>query len=376
LHAETIIANCLDSQEEVVDLGNLNLKQIPGTLLSPLLLLTRRPNFLDRAQPPSEVQFQSLKPHIQLFLAHNQLTVLPAVTWNLDSLRVLSLRHNRLESLPGSISRLRNLVELNVGNNNLRWLPWELLKLLSCDSPLRRFSVEPNPFLRAFDVGNIVGSRDAVWTAPATDKEYADLLKNFRLRYLRDTSTRMAFMLKLMNRLPVLPLAPQTMGNSPGEEKPLHLVGHTTHIASAPVSYMDYDGLVPRGSSLPPSRLPVEVAIIPASTNTKTRKNMESVVPSLLELALRSAISVEKVENVKRLFPETLPVPVLRGLAQATAAQSEGGRTCSVCNRDYLIPRAEWIEFWHYLPDLDYSCPIENLFLPFLRRGCSPGCVQ
>lgn len=42
------------------------------------------------------------------------------------------------------------------------------------------------------------------------------------------------------------------------------------------------------------------------------------------------------------------------------------GQKCSVCRKIYVVPRTEWLEWW--------SVEGEG-GLPFLRRGCSWGCV-
>jgi hypothetical protein len=354
------------------------LEEIPDDLFIPLLSLIRKPRFLERGRSPSDHQFHSLKPRLQLFLAHNQLRTLPPTLWSLDSVRVLSLRSNRLESLPGSIARLRNLAELNLGNNNLRWLPWELLKLLTPGSSLRLFSVKPNPFFRPFELGDLTGSQHSVWTVPKTIQEYDEALKKSRDADQLEKSTRSAFILKLIECLPVTRIAPRMRMIPPPPEapRPLYLTHFITHVASGPASCLSLDGTVPRGVPTPPSKLSAEVKVLDADTNITNRANAKTRVPSLLELAIGAATSVETASNIMDILPTTTPTAVLNGLQEAANAVNEGGRTCSVCNRNYLIPRSEWIEFWQYMPELDYSSPVEDLFLPFLRRGCSHGCVE
>lgn len=104
-----------------------------------------------------------------------------------------------------------------------------------------------------------------------------------------------------------------------------------------------------------------------------------SAAPSLFELALQSATKVSQQELVTlpSMLPEDAPDSVLRGLKTAVDAIEEGGRTCSVCMRPYVIPRTEWVEYWHIIDKIDARTTKSKnlLFLPFLRRGCSLKCV-
>ncbi|KAJ7115911.1 hypothetical protein C8R44DRAFT_793625 [Mycena epipterygia] len=80
---------------------------------------------------------------IQLYLAGNQITRLPAQLFHLDKLTFLSLRQNMLKTLPPEIRHLRNLKHLNVAGNQLQYLPAEILSMT-----LDTLSVFPNSHFR------------------------------------------------------------------------------------------------------------------------------------------------------------------------------------------------------------------------------------
>jgi hypothetical protein len=102
-------------------------------------------------------------------------------------------------------------------------------------------------------------------------------------------------------------------------------------------------------------------------------------VHSLFSLSLASASTVPELNHLPSLLPEDTPDTVTRGLDHALEARRVGGRTCHVCQRSYIVPRAEWFEY-HVLSNMfederlvEYG--FEDLFVPFLRRVCSWGCV-
>ncbi|KAL1942971.1 hypothetical protein VTO73DRAFT_4642 [Trametes versicolor] len=79
---------------------------------------------------------------IQLFLANNTITHLPAELFRVSSLTVLSLRSNALTTIPPQIVHLTSLKELNVAQNKLRWLPVEMLSM-----HLTKLTVAGNPWI-------------------------------------------------------------------------------------------------------------------------------------------------------------------------------------------------------------------------------------
>ncbi|GAB1518127.1 hypothetical protein RhiTH_001186 [Rhizoctonia solani] len=82
------------------------------------------------------------KQEIQLYLANNNITILPSELFQLNNLTLLSLRGNKLRNLPPAIGHLKSLRSLNIANNELATLPSELTYL-----NLQTLLLDPNPFL-------------------------------------------------------------------------------------------------------------------------------------------------------------------------------------------------------------------------------------
>ncbi|RPD58859.1 hypothetical protein L226DRAFT_555043 [Lentinus tigrinus ALCF2SS1-7] len=91
-------------------------------------------------QQQSTSQFS--RHEIELYLANNSITRLPAELFRVNALAVLSLRANGLTYLPPQIAQLASLRELNVAQNKLRWLPAEMLGM-----HLGKLAVAGNPWM-------------------------------------------------------------------------------------------------------------------------------------------------------------------------------------------------------------------------------------
>ena len=66
-------------------------------------------------------------------------------------------------------------------------------------------------------------------------------------------------------------------------------------------------------------------------------------VPSLLELVLRKCYNSPQLSQLPLLLPEDVGVAYLiRLLKQTFWITKAGGRQCSVCGREYIVPRTEW----------------------------------
>ncbi|KAG6837348.1 hypothetical protein H0H93_010950 [Arthromyces matolae] len=98
-----------------------------------------------RTQSVATIHLGLPKNKIQLFLSHNNLSVLPSSLFragNLENLTVLSLRNNNLTYLPPEINRLIGLEEFSVGQNRIQYLPAEMLQM-----KLKSLHLIPNPFM-------------------------------------------------------------------------------------------------------------------------------------------------------------------------------------------------------------------------------------
>jgi hypothetical protein len=341
------------------------------------------PQFLDKSRDsdpdPEEEAYQSLEPALQIFLSNNSLSSLPSSTWSVHSLAVLSVRNNCLTSIPGSISQLVNLRELNLSNNRLRWLPWELLSLLGPGKSLKAFFVSNNPLYKGVDMSDILQSKRD-WAFPLSRDSF-QLALEASAKGAKSGSESSVWLLKLMKSFWNL-----IDGNEedPDQDTTLWepLAHNTIHVASTEVSLYYKDNSPSRpspGHPLPPSSLPSNVTHIKASPNPafKSPPPYVTCAPTLLELAIKSCAGhpgVNISEMISYLSPDT-PEPLLRALRAADQAQSEGGRVCNVCKRNYIIPRTEWIEFWHWVPENAKVINEDEMFWPFLRRGCSEVCV-
>jgi hypothetical protein len=173
---------------------------------------------------------------------------------------------------------------------------------------------------------------------------------------------------------------------------------HTFLIATSPICYLNIGGRPIESNTSLPSELPLDVGIVPArllavpkaptwkcwreqnivhndSTTQHEGIKLASGVRSLYALCLRSAATVPELNRLPELLPEDVPTSVRSGLDMAIRTRSEGGRVCSTCKRNYIVPRAEWIEYHHIHGMQNSRDDINSLFLPFLRRVCSLACV-
>jgi Leucine rich repeat len=339
------------------------------------------PRFLQgstTAPAPDDDFYQSLEPELQIFLGNNFLSTLPPSIWSVQSLTVLSLRNNQLESIPGSISKLVNLRELNLANNQLRWLPWELLSLLGPGKSLKKLFLSNNYFYKGTKRLDD-GTDKSPWRFPdskdSLQSNIADLESSGKEK------TDVMWQLKLCKSILKTVGASKDISTA---SDPLwaSLAYHTVHIASTDVSVFRMDGSIDlrgRARSIPPSIASKSVTVLKTHTDSVSRplSKHASGAPSLLELAIASCARHPevKVDEMVSYLPSDTPEPLIRALRVAEDARLEGGRICSVCGRNYIIPRTEWIEFWHWVPEKAMAMDEDEMFWPFLRRGCSTLCV-
>jgi hypothetical protein len=389
--------------------SDLNLQALSEGLLQPLRSVIRRPRFLDGVNSPRETDFHPLQPLLQIYLSGNSLSSLPCELFSLDNLTVLSLRNNNLGVLSPHISNLRNLVELNIAGNGLRYLPWEFLDLVRGEN-LQSLTALPNPLLRPFTFDGFLMDEFPMpgqWEQPRT-KAHLDAIVQKLEEKLADyhadpaaptaTLEQIALMLELCKGYAkacraavegllkkgflVLDDDIKTLDDmwarfSEVETPALDLSPTPIFVASTAVTRFDGDGSLPQGvrQNSPPSQLPPVTETLPAIPGGAPTSSRGTKVPSLFELAARSASKVTELPLLHTLLPEDAPRPVTEALQTACRAREEGGRLCSVCGGDYIMPRTEWIEYWHLPPKFGQRSSREEMFWPFLRRGCSLACV-
>jgi hypothetical protein len=286
---------------------------------------------------------------------------------------------------------LQHLRELNLACNRLRYLPWELLKLIGGDGdlnkngPLRSVTILPNPLFRAL---RITRNSTEAYVIPADYQKNADKAKSFgeNMQSTNDpvVTKEAAWFAKLHQSY--ADILHRQDESKPGSCVSWNAVG-PMYMSSTPVVYFDVDGSPFENNSFPiPSRIPHNnhnlLFTLPLDEDQGTVEPSASRVHSLFELAISCAQNVSTLPQLHKLMPEDSPSTVFNALQTATTIQEEEGeRRCSVCNRNYVIPRTEWVEFWHRVPvhvlapERLTASGLDELFLPFLRRSCSWGCV-
>lgn len=306
---------------------NLHIRTIPAGLLCPLQHLTKLPCVQE--PPISETVFDSLQPFLRIFLPNNSLSALHNELFQLSNLKVLSVRNNKLSEIPPTIHRLTALQVLNVSVNRLSYLPWEILWLLQ-QGELKHLIARPNSFL------SIEEAQIAAWHAHSNKKDESSSQDPLQFREYQETPPSEAW-------------AP-------------------IHVATGPTSRLNMEGNPIANSSA------VSMATAPGTTSHATCS------PSLREVALRTISKLPYLEQISDAELGEYPALVIRLLQRAMEVRAAGGRSCSVCHRDYVIPRTEWLEWWDCTPHENGMKgprgPGEKLRpLPFRRFGCSWGCV-
>ncbi|KAJ5693070.1 hypothetical protein N7462_002493 [Penicillium macrosclerotiorum] len=320
-YARAVINDCLEKGEDSVDLGNINMRYLPRDLLRPLQHLTKLPSIQE--PPISENVYSSLQPFLRLYLSNNSLTTLHASElFELKDLKVLSVRNNKLTRIPEAIRNLTALQVLNVSVNRLDELPWELIELIQ-KGELKHFTACPNPF------ASIDESEIAEWHCRpgAAEDEY---------------STQSS------------PRFREYDGTPPDE------AWAAIHVASGPVTRLDMEGRRIEHNS-------------PSSAHA-------SRAPSLREVALRGICRLPGLEYLTDEELLEFPAMVIPLLSMAREVRLDGARYCSVCHHEFIVPRAEWTEWWDCTPHengMKMPRPSGDKLrpLPFKRVGCSWACV-
>lgn len=274
--------------------------------------------------PVTDEVYTSLTPFLRLFLSGNSLVDLNSELFELGNLKVLSLRNNKLPEIPSAIRNLTKLQEINVSVNRLHYLPWELLWLIQ-KGDLKHMTVRPNQFATLEDADDV----------EAWHYGNGPVAPDHVLR-LQDYD-----------------------GSAPEE------AWAPIHVATSRVQHLDSDG---------------KVVATEKNHGHPGWSEASNRVPSLRELALLECNRFPHLDQFLEEDLSTYPGLVIQLLRQARAVRNAGGRCCSICHRNFAIARTEWIEWWDcttYENGLKgpRASGAELRPLPFLRRGCSWGCV-
>ena len=384
--AANVIASCLETGEQAVDLSALGLIELSDDTLKPLHQLIRHVHN-DLVQAPSEAEFRRLTASLRLFLFGNRLSSVPRELTKLSNMTVLSLRNNRLTEIPSGICRLPRLQELHVGQNDLRFLPWEMLGLLHCHGNHtkdfhRKVVTDPNPLVRPIGYRGLKGPSPLPNLSSTTVREYVEELQAWG-------ETTGAFFHK-MKEWYSGDGVPWTMRHELELRLKLGRVRHNIHLtqlsdegtevklcdeqliylASSPVRFFDVNGSHTRTTDVPKTSktdyFAVEDPLASAPPSAATSK-----ASSLLELAFRSA----QASSALNLLIDDLPPTLEHWVRQATQAIEYGNEPCHVCSKHYVIPRAEWVEYWFIGYPSQEQLTHDTVF-PFMRRVCSWQCAQ
>lgn len=271
--------------------------------------------------PSSEDTFAPFGAELRLFLSVNFLSSLPADLFQLKNIKELSLRHNELKEIPPAIKKLTTLQQLNIVANRLQYLPWELLELIKTGN-LQRLAVRPNPFLVLKSTSNV------------------------RLWYSENTEPR----------LPIAFFSPDYGGEVvPESIRPIL-------VAKGHIQFFDAEGK-------------------PTKKSTAPRTADAARVSSLREFSMRTLSRSSLLSQLTDSDLEDCGCPdnVLRLVQKTRTVKESGGRTCNFCSKDFIIHRAEWMEWWDITPHergLEPRRDRQRLNpLPFLFRTCSWSCA-
>lgn len=378
------ISRCLDAGQERIDLSDLGLTCLPDSIIRPLHQLIRHAH-TDLRQPPSEDEFGPLTPSIQLFLSGNSLSALPHELFALTNISVLSVRNNELTHIPPSIDRLLGLKELNLAQNNIRWLPWEMLDILHCRGTHRRHIIRPNPLIDPASEMDVPKPLPRPRVTPGEFKEHLSrwgetngaFFQKMREWYSeegvpwtirQDLELRLKLgRLKRTNYLQEISRA--------GAEVTI-CNEQLIYLTSSAVRFFDVDGSVVRqnrhGMQLDDDPESMYKAVTDPLDHAPDCSEFSSV-PSLFELAVRATQATYNLSDPSA-YPTDLPRSVATAFNRAARGASVGNEKCSVCGKEFIIARAEWMEYWFCGFPAQEALTRESV-LPFLRRVCGWGCV-
>lgn len=313
------------------------LRTLPKDVIRPLHQLIRVPP----ENSDCSIEFMPFTPELKVFLYKNDLASLPEELWKLENITCLSLRNNILTELPPSVGKLRKLQELNVAGNQIQWLPWDLLDLISRYCVVR-LTTSPNPLWS--------------WCSEtSTPRKPSSVQKLMKDRVLACRQRQV----------------PDSDGS--GDEQIPRII--PIYGASSAIRYFDSDGVPARSlrsynrqgpSQFEPNFEPILPA--PASPPQPT-----SAAPSLFELSLRMCRRSPYITQLPQLLPDDAPPPVVATLQDVLKSKEEDREMprCTVCGTEYVIRRAEWMEYWHCGDSAGNMS-----FLPFLRHACSWRCAE
>jgi hypothetical protein len=341
--------------------------------------------------------YSSLEPSLKIILSSNLLTRLPAELFNLDRLVFLSLRNNRLRELPPAIGKLKNLEDLNISQNKLGYLPFEILDLFLGElSSIFDLQLHPNPFY--MPIARPEKTHETPhFTIPLKRRRSVERNTNVSATPLPPTAGGQT---QTDNGLPQT-VFPSWISLIPTDQRSYETCQLVPQFRTE-VRFLDAFGRRVKGPVFPsdPSwvrsgrgvKLPVAD---PDDVPVPPRE--ESRVQSLVEIALQACSRHPELQQLNSYLDH--PPPQIPSLLQRAENFHHSGSTfCTICKREYIIPRTEWIEWWEInevsireraasgtvagvasaaspLRRVENERDETEKLVPLIRRGCSWLCT-
>jgi hypothetical protein len=350
----------------------------------------------DGIEVPVEGQYRSMIPELHLNLSFNKLRYLSPTLFQLQHLTTLTLRNNFIESVPPQIKDLTNLHTLDLCNNSIRELPCELLAICAMQGPgrLTRLELAHNP-LYVFKDG-LCRLIKAAWKTvtertpryePASSQRYEPAYSQHkRVRGSRRLIQKFVDMdwsaFEGHHLYTPPPMKTHTINPDIFEDK-LFLVCRT-----AP-SYYDHTGRLLRNSHALPNHKDMDDSF-DESWGDMVRSFVTNILPTaesvhetwfdrpsssqVLSLGTISLIKAYKTEpdrvreELHDYFGGGIPGGIEASLDRAEENEVtifKPLRSCHCCGKQYIVPRAEWVEGWWFQEQL----------VPIKVAVCSWGCV-
>ncbi|KAJ4301218.1 hypothetical protein N0V90_003309 [Kalmusia sp. IMI 367209] len=348
---------------------------------------------------PAETQYRSLIPELHINLGDNQLRYLAPALFNVQHLTSLTLRSNGIEELPPHIAKLTNLSTLDLCYNSIRTLPLELLGMCSPQGNLVRLALAGNPIYLSGAGWSywIFRKAEAILASSASTLPKvtpAQSISAFAHEDRYHPANHLPRMLRYLEKdwsdfgghHRFAPESFNTKITMDNIKDGLFLMARTQ------ATYLDAAGRLMKGSSAPTWDTLEETAVWidsmgrphsynnPQGLMVSTSLGTDAVpdvwfnppsmskVPSLRNLSLTLALKHLSAEQIRSAVDGMMPAEVDHNLEAAERNMSSVFgplRMCHCCGKQYIVPRAEWVEAWV----MGGEC------LPFKATVCSWGCV-
>jgi hypothetical protein len=332
------------------------------------------------------LSYHPLRPKLKLFLSSNNLRRVPGEIFNLDNVTVLSLRNNSLIELPSAIGKLRRLVELNVANNHLHFLPYEILQIFSEPSKLHSLTWHPNPFYEPDipEADPYKGGepyppdfRDGVLSRSGrpgpVSSGLPETCPKWNLKYRFRSEVRFTNIDGTLSKGPSFPSDRSLFSTSARQRSSISLpygLGRSNMIKIAP-----------------PGDVPDPPKVSPFLGGGRASK-----APSLLEVALKSWSQSSGMPDLCDWLEDEPPERLVSIMQDAKVLKEMEAdtRKCTICQRQFVIPRTEWLEWWRISKAqkdrqlTSAASPMRQMenrrdqvesMIPLIRRGCSWRCL-